>query len=356
MSEYSALDRALHALALNFQAVRSMAFDIERSMAHIDARNIARQPHVFVTGLARAGTSILLRTLHQSGDFVTQTYRDMPFVLAPQLWRKLSSGWHKPGELRERAHADGLMVDFDSVEAFEEVFWLTFAGELYVRKDRLLAHSVDEDLASNFYDYIAVVIAAGADRGQTRYLSKNNNNLLRLAGLARALPAARIIVPFRTPLQHAHSLLRQHENFTASQLADPFVGKYMRWLGHFEFGGDFRPFTFGDAAPVAAGDLTRLRHWVEHWTRVYKGVLATAPANVIFWDYDAFCADPVGKISALAEHLGLDAHVLKAAVAGIKQLPGYFADDGLPRAVLDEARATHSELRLRSGKFFDGAG
>ena len=227
MSEYSRLDQALHTIALNFQAVKSTSFDIERSLARANTESVAQQPHVFVTGLARAGTSILLRIIHQTGNFVSQTYRDMPFVLAPQLWKKLSRGSRKPKVSKERAHGDGLMVDFDSVEAFEEVFWLTFAGQLYINDDHLRAHPVDEELAALFKEFVAVVIAAHGGEGSTRYLSKNNNNVLRLAGLARAFPASRVIVPFRTPLQHAHSLLRQHKNFCEAQDADPFIRKYM---------------------------------------------------------------------------------------------------------------------------------
>lgn len=355
MSEYSLLDRILHNLALNLQAVRHASFDIERSMVRINSENIAQQPHVFVTGLARAGTSILLRILYQSGDFACQTYRDMPFILSPQLWRMLSGGWRKPGEARERAHADGMLVDFDSVEAFEEVFWLTFAGDLYVHDDYLSAHQVDEDVASNFNDYIAIVIAAEKQRGAQRYLSKNNNNLLRLPGLAKAFPVAHIIIPFRTPLQHAHSLLRQHQNFSRTQIADPFIAKYMRWLGHFEFGLDYRPFTFGDAEDgqhIKKRDTGSLQHWLEHWTKIYQGVLATAPANAIFWDYDAFCADPEGRITLLAERLVLDPDTLRGAVADIQQLPAYVSQDLLPPAVMAEAERTHAALQNRAWKMF----
>lgn len=355
MSEYSLLDRILHNLALNFQAVRHASFDIERSMVRINSENIAQQPHVFVTGLARAGTSILLRILYQSGDFACQTYRDMPFILSPQLWRMLSGGWRKPGEARERAHADGMLVDFDSVEAFEEVFWLTFAGDLYVHDDHLSAHHVDEDVASKFYDYISIVIAAEKLQGRRRYLSKNNNNLLRLPGLMQAFPAAHIIIPFRTPLQHAHSLLRQHQNFSKTQSADPFIAKYMRWLGHFEFGLDYRPFTFGEtdhARYMKGEDTDQLQHWLKHWTRIYQGVLETAPANAIFWDYDAFCADPKGKITLLAERLALAPDVLGAAVANIQQLQGYSNPDALPLAVMEQADQTHAALIIRAQKIF----
>ena len=349
MSEYSWLDRTLHTLALNFQPVKLMSFDLERQLARTDSTRIAKRPHVFVTGLARAGTSILLRILHQTGGFATQTYRDMPFILAPQLWRKINSQWRKDRAPKERAHADGITIDFDSVEAFEEVFWLTFAGDRYIHDDRLQAHPVDNELAELFKDFVAATIAADGRDGPICYLSKNNNNILRLPGLARALPTAHFIVPFRNPLQHAQSLLRQHQNFSKSQIADPFSRKYMRWLGHFEFGCDYRPFSFGDESErYSTTDADQLRHWLERWTLVYRGVLARLPKNAILWDYDAFCDDPKRAISALAEILGLDADFLRAAVNDIRRMPRHAESDVLQSFDLADAQDTHSELCRRA--------
>ena len=37
--------------------------------------------HVFITGLARSGTTILLNALYKSNIFASLTYSDMPFVL-----------------------------------------------------------------------------------------------------------------------------------------------------------------------------------------------------------------------------------------------------------------------------------
>ena len=68
--------------------------------------------HVFVSGLARAGTTILMREIHGSGDFGSLTYADMPFVLAPNFWRRLSANGAKAKPRAERAHGDGIEVEF----------------------------------------------------------------------------------------------------------------------------------------------------------------------------------------------------------------------------------------------------
>lgn len=354
MPSYSRLDKILHAVALGSEAVKRASFDIERSLARADVAAVACERHVLITGLARAGTSILLRILHSSGAFATQTYRDMPFVLAPQLWQRIGGRHRLAGEEVERAHKDGLQVSFDSVEAFEEVFWLTFAGKRYVRADRLIAHAVDDELAAEFRDFVANVIAAQADAGARRYLSKNNNNVLRLNGLAKALPAAHIVVPFREPYQHARSLMRQHQQFTASQAADPFARRYMSWLGHFEFGLDYRPFAFkDDAGLLSAFDAERVEHWLESWTRVYRHVLDTAPANLVLWDYDAFCAAPRATLARLAARLGLE--LAPDTADGIRAPRTHEMSDAPDRAILRAARATHEELKARATAALDGA-
>jgi hypothetical protein len=346
VSDYSRLDRALHSLALRFRSIRAASFDIERSRAGLGGDEVADLPHVFVAGLARAGTSVLVRMLHQTGAFSTQTYRDMPFVLAPQSWRKLSGGWQKSSQPKERAHRDGLQVDFDSVEAFEEVFWLTFANQRYVRKDRLLPHAIDAELAAQFKDFVAIVVAAHGVQGLQRYLSKNNNNVLRLAGLAKVFPKARFIVPFRDPVQHACSLLRQHQSFSKAQKDDPFILKYMSWLGHFEFGRDLRPCDFGDMPPeLNSEDTKHLFFWLRNWTRVYRGVLAALPDSAILWDFDAFCANPWPMTLTLAESLNLGAEALRSTAGDIRTARSYPVGEVLPAADLDAAAETYARLR-----------
>lgn len=351
MSEYSRLDRALHYLALNFRCVRAASFDIERSYSRLSGDEVAELPHVFVAGLARAGTSVLVRMLHQTGAFSSQTYRDMPFVLAPQFWHRLGGRWQKSGKAEERAHGDGLEVDFDSIEAFEEVFWLTFAEKSYVQEDRLMRHGIDPEVAARFREFVAIVIAAHDAEGSHRYLSKNNNNVLRLGGLAEVFPKARFIVPFREPLQHACSLLRQHTRFCDAQGDDRFTLKYMSWLGHFEFGRDLRPFDFGDApSEFKSEDANHVLFWLRNWIRVYRGVLAVLPSSAILWDFDAFCANPWPMAVTLAETLNLDGEALRVAAGGIRAVRRYPIEEVLPAGDLDAAADIHATLRQKSLK------
>lgn len=345
LSEYSYFDRLLHHIALGSKAVRATSFDLERSFARINADRSVNEPHVFVTGLARAGTSLLLQMLHDSGRYATQSYRDMPFPLAPGLWRRLSGRHQRLSFLQERAHSDGVEVGFDSVEAFEEVFWLTFAGKEYVRADRLLYHSPDAHVLSEFRDYVAAVLAAHGTGARTRYLSKNNNNLLRLKGLQKAFPNCHVIIPFRDPLQQAMSLLRQHELFCELQDKDKFVRSYMGWLGHHEFGLDNRPFAFAETLLDAGEtDAHILDQWLGNWIRVYANLLENAPETVIFWDYDAFCLAPHEWLNRLAVRVDLDFEFTVKKVAHIRPARTHFPQGQSHGEVLERARQIHERL------------
>ena len=91
-------------------------------MVQVDHNELVSKQHVFISGLARAGTTVLMRKFHATGLYRSLTYRDMPFVLAPNLWRRLSLISRREIENAERAHGDNLFVNIDSPESLDEVF------------------------------------------------------------------------------------------------------------------------------------------------------------------------------------------------------------------------------------------
>ena len=132
MNNYSWLQQNLHKIALSTQLMREAQFDIELSSTKIDYNP---EQNVFVSGLARSGTTILLNALYESNEFASLSYADMPFVLAPNIWSKLSKTKNHLAP-KERAHGDGIKVSSDSPEAFEEVFWKTFPDSCVENEER----------------------------------------------------------------------------------------------------------------------------------------------------------------------------------------------------------------------------
>jgi hypothetical protein len=299
--DYSFLERLLHRLALQYRPIAEMSVDLDQMTVRTDPSQVVAQRHVFVSGLARAGTTILMRRFHATGQYRSLTYRDMPFVLAPNLWRRVSRISPRDVERSERAHGDNLLVDVDSPESLDEVFWRIFAGDEYLEGDRLKPHAPDGELVDKYVRYVNAILSANEPRIE-RYLSKNNNNILRLGTLHRAFPNALLLIPFRNPLQHAQSLLRQHLRFLELQAQDPFVLSYMTWLGHHEFGLDHRPFHFDGAAPAACQPHT-LDYWLHLWCETYSWLERSKPAAAVFVCYEDLCtrAQTWARLAELAD-------------------------------------------------------
>jgi hypothetical protein len=265
-----------------------MAFDIERSIFLKSAPQPTHDRHVFVSGLARAGTTVLMRELHASGQFTSLTYEDMPFVLAPNTWNAISRRFSKKLGTQERAHGDGILVDANSPEALDEVFWRVFTGADYLKRDGLYPHSPDKETLERYGDYIRLILHRC---NGSRYISKNNNNILRLPALLKTFPESVFLIPIRAPLSHAQSLLEQHRRFTAS---DPFTIKYMTWLCHHEFGATHRPFMLRTEINQFS-DTATLNYWLERWVQCYSylnGVLDGGKAAAFFVPYESLCTHP----------------------------------------------------------------
>lgn len=292
MADYGMLDRVLHRMALQVGLIAEVSFDLDQRLSGASAEDSSQGHHVFVSGLARAGTTILMRRIYASGAFRSLTYRNMPFVLAPGLWRPAKPQTRH--DLRQRAHGDRIAVDADSPESFDEVFWRVFDAGSYLASDHLRPHDPTPEIMSTYARYVSAILKS--DRmGRARYLSKNNNNILRLGALARQFPNATILVPFREPKSQAMSLLRQHANFCERQQRDRFECDYATWLGHHEFGLAHRPFGFDrdGRERLAAFAPTDLSYWLESWCQTYEWLERTAPPTAHFVCYEGLCRNPV---------------------------------------------------------------
>ncbi len=140
---YAALDRLLHRIAFGNSVVQQVASDIENGVFRDSYASVQAGRPIFITSLPRAGTTLLLEVLSQFPSLGTHTYRDMPFVMAPLLWSRVSTAFRKRAALNERAHQDGMQVGFDSPAAFEEVLWRTFWPEKYAETGTHLWDAAD---------------------------------------------------------------------------------------------------------------------------------------------------------------------------------------------------------------------
>jgi len=66
--DYSFLERLLHRLALHYRPIAEMSVDRDQMTVRADPSAVVLQRHVFVSGLARAGTTVLMRRFHATGQ------------------------------------------------------------------------------------------------------------------------------------------------------------------------------------------------------------------------------------------------------------------------------------------------
>lgn len=309
-NRYSRVDRLLHSVAFSTAKLQISLSDIEDRLysRQLDQCEIDRP--VFITAIPRAGTTLLLELLVKQGEFASHCYRDMPFVLMPMLWDRLSKPFRKTDAPRERAHGDGMLINVDSPEAFEEIVWKAFWKKHY--KGNYISpwqseqgEEFDQFLRNHLRKIISLRALQAKD--DVRYVSKNNLNIARIGSLLRIFPDARIVLPFRDPVQHAASLLKQHMNFMKIHEKDSFAMKYMEAIGHYDFGINLRPVDFDQW--YSAGSPSRpdtLDFWLQYWTASYRHLKQKAGSQVVMLNYDALCENAEKGLGELADFLHLE--------------------------------------------------
>ncbi len=312
---YSWLDKALHYLAFKTPGLQLKLAAVE-SEEHGKAIATKRiQKPVFITALPRAGTTILLELLSNTGLFCYHSYRDMPFVYTPLLWRKFAGRFAKQDAPVERAHGDGIQINQQSPEAFEEMFYLAHFAEQY-QGDSIAPWTEDinsEAFEHFFLQHIAKLMIRD---DKARYLSKNNLNIARLGFLQQRFGDGCFVVPFREPLDHAMSLWRQHRNFNRLHQQNGFARDYMAGVGHFDFGENLKPVDFNHwlrRCPYQSDDVN---FWLSYWLACYEALIVQP--GIYFIGFEALCTNPKASLQALAEYVDIAPDALLSALDKVK--------------------------------------
>jgi hypothetical protein len=271
---YSMGERIIHMIAFASPTLQRLAAMVDDAAFRLLHRDIECRSPIFITSLARGGTTALLNAFSELPSVATHTYCDMPFITAPYLWNRLSAPFRGKVVRRERAHGDGLEIDLDSPEAFDEVYWKLYWPEKY-DEHRIIIWQADDLQAKGTLRlqtcFQKIIHLRG--RPAAHYLSKNNANIARLRVIRRAFPGAQVVVPVRSPAPHAASLFRQHRNFLEQQSDDDFVRRYMHDIGHLEFGLLHTPIAFEEFESTACSPDSP-DYWLAYWIGAFHEVLA----------------------------------------------------------------------------------
>ena len=152
-SNFSKIEKIFLGIIFKINFLNRVLFDVEKVFIH---KKTPINKSIFICGLPRSGTSILLNIIYSSEAFASSTYRNMPFILSPNIWAFFSK-FLKKSNYTERAHKDGIKINTDSPEAFEEVFWKIMMREKYIKQNILNEHKLNREVIEEFNVFTELV-------------------------------------------------------------------------------------------------------------------------------------------------------------------------------------------------------
>jgi hypothetical protein len=323
-------DFLLTRFAQGLRPVLKLLGDAETDLLGERLERVQLDRPVFIAGLARSGSTILLNLFSSLPSVGTHRYRDFPFVFVPYAWNQFQERMAQQEEPVERPHKDRILITRDSADAFEEPLWMHFFPFVHDAEASHELKAANEDVQfDKFYqEHLRKILLV---RDKRRYVSKGNYNVARLEYLGNLFPDARFVIPIRHPLTHVDSLVGQHRLFTKYSAEDARVPEYMRAAGHYEFGPQRVPVNLdeisarriSEAWSQGADALGYAVMWhsvYSHVDRLRRGPLG---GRITVVRYEDLCGDPAAVLSDLFRFCELtdDADALLGALPEISS-PG----------------------------------
>ncbi|MBC8298920.1 MAG: hypothetical protein H8E55_24425 [Pelagibacterales bacterium] len=266
-TNHNFLEKILINLFMNFESFKEFLFDVEKFF-FLKKNSNQDLKCLFISGLPRSGTTSALNCFYKNSNFASLTYDDLPFLICPNLalkWKKFFK--KKIIQSFERAHKDNILINTSSPEAFEEFFWKKETKKNYIKEFFLLKNNLTNSNIIEFKKYVELILTR---YNKKIYLSKNNNNILRMSDLLNGIKNSMFLIFFRDPLHQSASLLNQHNIFSKIHKENKFALKYMNYLGHYEFGENTKRFDIGI---YKYNDPFDINYWLEVWINYYYYVI-----------------------------------------------------------------------------------
>ena len=255
------MNKLFHRIVFGFPNLNKLFYEFEKKEAKIQSFE-----RIIISGLARSGTTSLLRELVNNDFACSLTYRNMPLILAPKVQNLLNYFSKSNENSFERSHGDGIMINGYSSEAFDEVFFQVYEGNSYIFKNQL--NEYHSKYVNDYIDYINYFLNFN---NKNIYICKNNNHIIRLPQIIES-KKFKIFITFRNPLTHVYSLANQdliHKNL---QIKNNFILDYMNYLGHYEFGRNIKYFNFYNSK-LNILDYVGNDFWLVMWINYYDYLL-----------------------------------------------------------------------------------
>jgi hypothetical protein len=322
-NNYSLFEQYLHRLSVGNPMFNDISFDLEKSL-YLAKSSTINPRTIFISGLARSGTTALLNHLVNLGIGHSLTYHDLPFLFMPHV-ASIMRGKKKVSIPKERAHGDNILINEESPEAIDEIFWKNQLGAKYIRDQQMILHEPSKSDLSEYKKFIQLHLFKAQ---QSTYLTKNNNSILRLHGfMKQTILDTHFLFAIREPFAHASSLLKQHIRFVDMHQKDAFSRTYFDSLGHHEFGMHLKSFDLKDEALNAelnSLDPLHLDYWLVTWLNYYQYLLAHFSSDWILVDFNDLCRQPNEVMRLLAKKWDLEVQEMNIPAY---QAPNYPSDE-----------------------------
>ncbi|MHA2287344.1 MAG: sulfotransferase [Promethearchaeota archaeon] len=289
---------------------------IETLLSRDEINELTIDRPIYIAGLARAGTTIILEMLHKHPFLASHKYRHFFMPFFPHRFSRIvdqSKFFTKP---RERVHRDGIIITRESPEAVEEIFWQDFFSNNHNENiSNVMNSAISNPEFEQFYrDHIRKLLI---NQRCSRYLAKNNYNITRLEYIHNLFPDVKFLLIVRNPVNHIASLIKQTKLFTKIEEKYPLLIDWHRITGHSEFGFNQLCINTGDNEVVQKirnlwnSDRTNVQGWAFYWSCIYdhvKNLLGTnkevQKASLII-KHEDLCENSAETIDKILEHTEL---------------------------------------------------
>jgi len=308
-----------YAITKFFDYFKSLSFlldNLETKTLNNEIDKLSIDRPIYVTGVARAGTTIILEMLNKHPDLATHQYKHLLIPYLPHWLNQIVKKTKIFTKSQERPHMDGMMITRDSPEVVEEIFWQKFFNNVHSEKvSNIMSRKVSNPDFEKFYrTHIRKLII---NQKCSRFLTKNNYNITRLEYLLRIFPSSKFLVIIRNPVDQIASLIKQTRLFMNMVRKKPLLTEWLRMIGHHEFGYHQVCINVDNTELILKirklwrNKKTFVKGWAYYWSSIYDFVANQLDVNnklkeaTLIVKYDDLCETPSRVIDKILEHTEL---------------------------------------------------
>lgn len=338
----------------SFQSFSFLLDKFESMYLRIDLENVIIERPIYITGLARAGTTITLEMLSKHPDLSSHRYKHLLMPYLPHWISLLIESLNIYTRPFERIHMDGILITHDSPEAVEEIFWQKFFNNLHNENtSNILDRKTSNPKFETFYkNHIRKILI---DQNRPRYVAKNNYHVSRFDYLLKLFPKVRFLLIVRNPVNQIASLIKQTKLFMKIERKAPLIQDWLRLVGHYEFGYHQICINLDNTELIHkihklwTNKKTYVKGWAYYWNSIYEYLADNLEANKKFREatlvvnYDELCASPAKIIDKILEHTKLSSEKfekVKRYYISHLHTPTYYKPDFSEQELADISKIT----------------